>query len=155
MDHGGVRDVAFGRLAGFYAGLCISTCVGLFLFTRIQIPDVMVAAAMALSMWSFLRAIDDDEARPRTWRSYLRRRSDELAAEKSHRRRISGGGVRRLSRVTRQFGLWRRLRPLSGFAVIVAIAAPWHILATLRNPPYFDLTLHSAPANITDSCGSS
>ena len=38
---------AFGRLAGFYAGLCISTCVGLFLFTRIQIPDVMVAAAMA------------------------------------------------------------------------------------------------------------
>jgi hypothetical protein len=30
-------------------------------------------------------------------------------------------------------------------AVIVAIAAPWHILATLRNPPYFDLTMHSAP----------
>ena len=28
---------AFGRRAGFYAGLCISTCVGLFLFTRIQI----------------------------------------------------------------------------------------------------------------------
>src|SRR5579872_5069760 len=26
---------AFGKRAGFYAGLCISTCVGLFLFTRI------------------------------------------------------------------------------------------------------------------------
>jgi hypothetical protein len=23
------------------------------------------------------------------------------------------------------------------------IAAPWHVLATLRNPPYFDLTMHS------------
>src|SRR5579863_4717468 len=33
---------AFGRRAGFYAGLCISTCVGLFLFTRIQIPDSML-----------------------------------------------------------------------------------------------------------------
>ena len=30
---------AFGRRAGFYAGLCMSTCVGLFLFTRILNPD--------------------------------------------------------------------------------------------------------------------
>src|SRR5580693_1697699 len=28
---------AFGRRAGFYAGLCVATCIGLFLFTRIQI----------------------------------------------------------------------------------------------------------------------
>ena len=34
---------AFGRRAGFYVGLCMSTCVGLFLFTRILIPDVMLA----------------------------------------------------------------------------------------------------------------
>ena len=32
-----------------------------------KFPDVMVAAAMAFSMWAFLRAIDDDEARPSTW----------------------------------------------------------------------------------------
>src|ERR1700722_10363750 len=49
---------AFGKRAGFYAGLCISTCIGLFLFTRILIPDVMVTALMTLSMWAFLRAID-------------------------------------------------------------------------------------------------
>jgi hypothetical protein len=47
--------------------------------------------------------------------------------------------------VTRQFHLWRRLRPLSGLLVILIVAAPWHILATLRNPPYFDFTLHSEP----------
>ena len=40
---------------------------------------------------------------------------------------------------------WRRLHPWSGLAVILLIAAPWHVLATLRNPPYFDFTLHSAP----------
>src|SRR5437868_13374145 len=33
---------AFGRRAGLYAGLCMGTCVGLFLFTRILIPDVML-----------------------------------------------------------------------------------------------------------------
>jgi dolichyl-phosphate-mannose-protein mannosyltransferase len=137
---------AFGRLAGFYAGLCISTCVGLFLFTRIQIPDVMVAAAMALSMWSFLRAIDDDEPRPRWWAFVFAATLGSSLLLKS----LIGvvfpvaACVVYLA-VTRQFGLWRRLRPLSGIAVIIAIAAPWHILATLRNPPYFDVTLHSAP----------
>jgi 4-amino-4-deoxy-L-arabinose transferase-like glycosyltransferase len=30
---------AFGKRAGLYAALVVGTCVGLFLFTRIQIPD--------------------------------------------------------------------------------------------------------------------
>src|ERR1019366_512630 len=40
---------------------------------------------------------------------------------------------------------WKRLHPLWGTLIILAIAAPWHILATLRNPPYFAYTLHSGP----------
>ena len=58
---------AFGRRAGFYAGLCIATCFGLFLFTRILIPDVMLTAPIALSMWAFLRAIEVTEPHPRCW----------------------------------------------------------------------------------------
>jgi 4-amino-4-deoxy-L-arabinose transferase-like glycosyltransferase len=38
---------------------------------------------------------------------------------------------------------WARLRPVSGMALFLAIAAPWHILATLRNPPYLNFTMHS------------
>jgi 4-amino-4-deoxy-L-arabinose transferase-like glycosyltransferase len=137
---------AFGRLAGFYAGLSMATCIGLFLFTRIQIPDVMVAAAMALSMWAFLRAIDDQEARPRAWAFIFAATLGTSLLLKS----LIGvvfpvaACVIYLA-VTRQFGLWRRLRPFSGLLIILAIALPWHVLATLRNPPYFDLTLHSEP----------
>jgi 4-amino-4-deoxy-L-arabinose transferase-like glycosyltransferase len=40
---------AFGRKAGLYAGICVSTCIGLFLFTRILIPDVMLTGTVALS----------------------------------------------------------------------------------------------------------
>ena len=29
--------------------------------------------------------------------------------------------------------------------IILAIAAPWHVLATLRNPPYFAFTMRSVP----------
>ena len=39
---------AFGKRAGFYAGLCMATCIGLFLFTRILIPDVMLTFTVAL-----------------------------------------------------------------------------------------------------------
>ena len=66
---------AFGRRAGFYAGLCIATCVGLFLFTRILIPDVMLTFTIALAMWAFLRALDEDEPHrlcgPPCWRRVL------------------------------------------------------------------------------------
>ena len=58
---------AFGKKAGFYAGLCIATCTGLFLFTRILIPDVMLTFTIALAMWAFLRALDPQETNPRLW----------------------------------------------------------------------------------------
>ena len=65
---------AFGRRAGFYAGLVMATCVGLYLFTRVLIPDVILTLTVALAMWAFLRALDDQERRrapvrqrPRSW----------------------------------------------------------------------------------------
>src|ERR1700691_2909102 len=58
---------AFGKQVGLYAGLCLSTCIGLFLFTRVLIPDVMLTGTVALAMWAFLRALDEEEPRPRLW----------------------------------------------------------------------------------------
>ena len=58
---------AFGQRAGFYAGLCMATGVGLFLFTRVLIPDVMLTLTIALAMWAFLRVLDEGEAHPRFW----------------------------------------------------------------------------------------
>jgi len=140
---------AFGRRAGLYAGLCMATCVGLFLFTRIQIPDVMLTLTIALAMWAFLRALDPDEPRPRLW-SFL------LAASLGIGLLIKSliGVVFPVAAaviylfLTKQFFLrqtWRRLRPINGFFIALAIAAPWHILATRQNPPHFAWTLHSIP----------
>jgi 4-amino-4-deoxy-L-arabinose transferase-like glycosyltransferase len=140
---------AFGRRAGFYAGLCISTCIGLFLFTRILIPDVMLTGSIALSMWAFLRAIDEDETRSRLWALVLAASLGVSLLLKSLVGIVFpvGAAIVYLG-VTRQLfsaKTWRRLHPLSGVAIILLIAAPWHIIATLRNPPYFDFTMHSAP----------
>jgi 4-amino-4-deoxy-L-arabinose transferase-like glycosyltransferase len=140
---------AFGRRAGFYAGLSISTCIGLWLFTRILIPDVMLTASIALSMWAFLRAIEPEETHGRLWALVL---AASLGVSLLLKSLIGvvfpvGAAIVYLA-VTRQLfdaKTWRRLHPFSGLAVVLLIAAPWHILATLRNPPYFDFTMHSAP----------
>lgn len=140
---------AFGRTAGFYAGLCVSTCIGLFLFTRILIPDVMLTLAIALAMWAFLRAMDEQEVHPRLWAFVF---AASLGAGLLLKSLVAvvfplaAGTIYLL--ITKQFfagRTWKRLHPLSGIAVILLIAAPWHILATLRNPPYFVFTLHSGP----------
>jgi hypothetical protein len=41
--------------------------------------------------------------------------------------------------------VWKRLHVFTGVLIILAIAAPWHVLATRRMPPYFNFTLHSGP----------
>ncbi len=140
---------AFGRRAGLYAGLCMATCVGLFLFTRVQIPDVMLAFTVTLAMWAMLRALEDEEAHPRLWAFLLAASLGVGLLLKSLVAilfPLAAGAIFLL--VTRQLfsaRTWKRLHPFSGLAVVLLIAAPWHILATLRNPPYFDFTIHSVP----------
>jgi len=140
---------AFGRRAGFYAGLCMATCIGLFLFTRVLIPDVMLTFSVALAAWAILRVLDEAEPHPRFWAFLL---AASLGLGLLLKSLIGvlfplAAGVIYLS-ITHQLfsaATWRRLRPFSGLLIILLIAAPWHILATLHNPPYFAFTLHSGP----------
>ena len=140
---------AFGRRPGFYAGLCISTCFGLFLFTRILIPDVMLTASIALSMWAFLRAIDEEEPRPRFWARVL---AANLGLSLLFKSLIGpvfpvGAAVVYLAVTGQLFRaqVWKALLPWSGLLIAFLIAVPWHVLAALRNPPFFEFTMRSAP----------
>src|SRR6185437_7019914 len=140
---------AFGRRAGFYAGLCLATCVGLFLFTRILIPDVMLTITVALAMWAFLRVLEEEETHPRFWALVLAASLGIGLLLKSLIAVVFPCGAAFVYLLlTRQLFLrrtWRRLHVISGLLVILLIAAPWHVLATLRNPHYFAFTMHSGP----------
>jgi hypothetical protein len=140
---------AFEERAGYYAGVVLATCVGLFLFTRIQIPDVMLTLAVCLAFWAFQRATDPEEARPSLWAAVL---AASLGVGVMLKGLIAlvipGGGIFVYLVLTRQLfsrEVWKRLHVVSGAAIFLAIAAPWHILATLRMPPYLDFTMHSSP----------
>ena len=139
---------AFSQRAGMYAGLALATCVGLFLFTRIQIPDVTITATIALALWAFLRALDSQESRPGVWSAVM--------AAAIGTGLLLKGLIAALFPVAaavlflgftgewRSRETWKRLHVFRGILIALAMAAPWHILATLRNPPYFDFTMHSA-----------
>ena len=142
---------AFGKAAGMYAGIILATCAGLFLFTRILIPDAVLTLTIALAMWSFLRALNDDgqERRPLLWAMVIYACLGTGLLLKGliavvfplATAIIYLGFTRQLLRKD----TWTRLRPFSGILLVFCIAAPWHILATLHNPPYFDWTMHSSP----------
>jgi 4-amino-4-deoxy-L-arabinose transferase-like glycosyltransferase len=138
---------AFGARTGTYAGLCLATCVGLFLFTRVLLPDVMLTLAVALALWSLLRVLDEAERYPDRWALLMWASMGAGLLLKGLIALVFPIGaaaafllVRRelLNRTT-----WKRLHPFTGAALLILIAAPWHVLASLHNPPYFDLTMHS------------
>jgi 4-amino-4-deoxy-L-arabinose transferase-like glycosyltransferase len=138
---------AFGKRAGFYAGLCMSTCIGLFLFTRILIPDALLTFSIALALWALLRALEEEEPHPRAWAAVMAASFAVGLLLKSLIGIVFPIGAALLYLLlTRQLFLartWKRLRPFSGLLIILLIAAPWHILATIRNPPYFSFTMKS------------
>jgi 4-amino-4-deoxy-L-arabinose transferase-like glycosyltransferase len=142
---------AFGKRAGFCAGLVMASCVGIWLFTRILIPDIMLTFVIALAMWAFLRVFDEEEKHTALW-AYIFFASLALGLLLKSLIGIVfpiGAAVVYLL-CTRQlfsWAAWKRLRPLSGIALLLLIAAPWHILATLRNPPYFAWTMKSLPGH--------
>jgi hypothetical protein len=140
---------AFGDDAGLYSGLALATCAGLFLFTRILIPDAMVTLTITVAIWAWLRLLEPDEPDLRKW-------SLVLGASMGLGLLLKGliafvfpvlAGLVYMT-ITRQlFSLaaWKRLHIILAIVVALVIALPWHVLATLRNPPYFAFSLHAGP----------
>ncbi|SPE39697.1 Glycosyl transferase, family 39 [Candidatus Sulfopaludibacter sp. SbA3] len=138
---------AFGRRAGLYCGLVLATSVGLFLFTRILIPDVILTLTITVAMWSLLRTLEEGEAHARWWAMGMWAAMGTGLLLKGLIAAVfpAAAGLLYLYLTKQLFQrrTWKLLRPFTGMAVFLLIAAPWHVLATLRNPPYLDFTMHS------------
>lgn len=140
---------AFDESAGLYAGVVLATCVGLFLFTRILIPDAILTLTITGAIWTWLRLLDPEEE--------ARRRDAVLLGVCLGLGLLLKGLIAIVFPVvagltymacTRQllaWSSWRRLHLTSILGLAALIATPWHLLATLRNPPYLAFSLHSGP----------
>ena len=128
---------AFGRAAGIYAGLFVTTCVGFYLFTRIFIPEVLLSLLIGASLYFFLTALEAD--RDGAWRWYASYASVALAVLAKGLIGLvfvglSAAGYLLLSGEWRR---WKEFRLASGLGLFLLIAAPWHILAGIQNKGFF------------------
>jgi 4-amino-4-deoxy-L-arabinose transferase-like glycosyltransferase len=125
---------AFGDRAALYTGLGVLTSVGVFLFTRVFIPDSLLSLLLATSLYCFMRSLDR-ETRNTGLYAYAMWTALALAVLTKGLVAIVFvfGTAAVYLALTGGYRQWRRLRPFSGALLMLAIAAPWHILAGLRN----------------------
>jgi 4-amino-4-deoxy-L-arabinose transferase-like glycosyltransferase len=123
---------AFGERAGIYAGLLVYTSAGVFLFTRVLIPDVLLSLLIAASLYFFLNAL---ERVGHAWQWYAGYACVALGVLTKGLIALAfpGGAAFLYLAVTGEWRRWREFRLASGLALFLLIAAPWHILAGLRN----------------------
>jgi len=122
-----------GEAAGFFAAIVLATAVGPYIYTRFFIPDIMVCLWLTLSVDLFARTLDGP---PPAWLCWL---LGAVTALNVLTKGLIGvvfpvlifvgylmvvGNLKHLG----------KLRLFSTSLVFLAIAAPWHVLATLRNP---------------------
>jgi 4-amino-4-deoxy-L-arabinose transferase-like glycosyltransferase len=145
---------AFDETTGLYAAVALSTSVGLFLFTRILIPDATLTLTIAGAIWAWLRLLEPDTESGLIdsglrWSFLLGLcLGSGLLLKGLIAAVFPVGAALAYMAVTRQlfsWDAWRRLHLGFAIAIALAIAVPWYVLATLRNPPYFAFSLHSGP----------
>jgi len=139
---------AFGERAALYTAIFLLTSAGVFLFTRIFIPDALLSLLLALALYCLLRALDPMTAPGAPGPSHLGTRVPSIsiyayALWTSLALAVLAKGLVALVfffgtaaiflPLSGQLRHWRRLRPFTGLLLLFAIAAPWHILAGLRN----------------------
>jgi 4-amino-4-deoxy-L-arabinose transferase-like glycosyltransferase len=125
--------------AAFYSALALATCIGPYLYTRFYIPDILLALWMTLAVHLLLIALD----RINTPTSSALIPCLAFAAVMALNVLTKGliglvfpiGFVLLYLAITKQLHLLLKLHLLASTAVFLAIAAPWHILAAIRNPP--------------------
>ncbi len=162
---------SFGRQTAFYTGVAVLTSAGVFLFTRIFIPEVLLSLFLGIAFYCFLQSLDlgddlsllhaspppqhaniyhsdpypDSDPDPKERPSFFPRRGllhpfamwIALALAVLTKGLVAlvffGGASLSFLLITGDWRRWRSLRPISGTFVLFAMAAPWHILAGLRN----------------------
>jgi len=145
-------DHAFRPRTALYTGLTILTCTGVFLFTRIYIPEVLLSLFLCTALYCLLAALSNPFTVVSTefgsFASATRRPSSSpafhayvmwvaLALAVLTKGLVAlvffFGAATVYLILTGDYTRIRVLKPISGLLLFLAIATPWHILAGLRN----------------------
>jgi 4-amino-4-deoxy-L-arabinose transferase-like glycosyltransferase len=126
---------AFGERARIYAGLFVATTAGYYLFTRILIPEAILSLFIAGAMYAFLTALEDHSAL--RWYAGYACLALAVLTKGLFPLVVIGGALIIYALISGDWRRWREFRLGTGLLLLFAIAAPWHILAGIRNRHFF------------------
>jgi 4-amino-4-deoxy-L-arabinose transferase-like glycosyltransferase len=132
---------AFGERAGLYAALFVGSTTGFFLFTRILIPEALLSLFIAAALYFFLTAMEDARTSGAAfaWRWYAGYACVALGVLTKGLIALVfvGAAACGYLLLSGEWRSWREFRLAGGIALLLAIAAPWHLLAGFRNHGFF------------------
>jgi len=123
---------AWGDRAALYAALGTLTSFGPFLFTRFFIPEALLSFLLLSALYCLLTGLESR----RPGRFYIAWAALALAM-------LTKGLIAPVFffaaaiptlMLSGHWRRWRQLKPVTGTLLFLLIAAPWHILAGIRNP---------------------
>jgi 4-amino-4-deoxy-L-arabinose transferase-like glycosyltransferase len=124
----------YGEAGGFYSAIVLGTCIGPYIFTRFEIPDVIVGLWLTLTFYFFLRSVDEaTPSRLACW-GFAAACALNVLTKGLIGLVFPFAAIGLFVLLTGRSRHLLRMRPISSLLVFLAIAAPWHVLAALRNP---------------------
>jgi 4-amino-4-deoxy-L-arabinose transferase-like glycosyltransferase len=120
--------------AGFYAALILLTSFGIFIYTRILVPDVILCLWLSLAMLMFWISLEQPQpSRATAWGFAVACALGVLT------KGLIGvvfpvGIVFIFLFLNRNLGHLKRWHPVSSLFLFLIIALPWHIAAGVANP---------------------
>ena len=128
-------SAAYGERGGLYSAVVLCTSLGPYIFTRFEIPDVIVGLWVTLSVAFFFLSLRYEK--PPWWVCWG---FAAACAMNVLTKSLIGlvfplGIVLIYLLLTKNLRHLLKMRPASSILLFLAIAAPWHILAARANPP--------------------
>jgi len=131
----GLGNYTLGERGGFYSGLALVTSVGPYVFTRFLIPDVLVGLWLVISYFFFLRSLEEETPSRLTCWGFAAACALNVLTKGLIGLVFPIATIGLYLVLTRNLRHLAKLRLLSSTIIFLVLAAPWHILAALRNPP--------------------
>jgi 4-amino-4-deoxy-L-arabinose transferase-like glycosyltransferase len=125
----------YGEKGGFLAGVVLATSLGLYVYTRFLIPEVLVTLWLTIGYYLFLRSLEEEQPSRFVCWGFAATCALNVLTKGLIGLVFPFAAIGAFLFLTRSLKRLLKLRLISSTLVFLAIAAPWHILAALRNPP--------------------
>lgn len=131
----GLGRYVYAEIGGLYAGVALVTSLGLFIFTRFLIPEVLVALWLTIGYYFFLRSLEQEQPSRFVCWGFAATCALNVLTKGLIGLVFPAAAIGLFILLTGSLRRLWKLRIFSSTLVFLIIAAPWHILAALRNPP--------------------